>query len=242
MFVSRLSVNINKIATLRNSRGGHEPNLLEFAHKIVSYGAHGITIHPRADERHITRKDAAEITQQITKVEVNIEGDLRDDFLNLVLTSRPAQCTLVPVTPGELTSDHGWNFEKHGWLLEPVIKKLKSHGIRVSLFIDAGNLSGIKSARDIGADRIEIYTKPFADGFLSGELKQPIADINKTIEFAKKIGLGVNAGHDLTHLNLAVLERECPGIDEYSIGHHLISHALQVGMEKAVKDYLKALK
>jgi pyridoxine 5-phosphate synthase len=239
--VSRLSVNINKIATLRNSRRGHEPNLLEFAHKIVSYGAQGITIHPRADERHITRKDADEITKEITKVEVNIEGDLRDDFLELVLSSKPAQCTLVPVTPGEITSDHGWNFERHGWLLESVIRKLKSHGIRVSLFIDAGNLSGIRSAAEIGADRIEIYTKPFADAFLSGQVTKAISDINLTIELAKNLGLGVNAGHDLTHLNLTLLQRECPGIDEFSIGHHLISRALDVGMEQAVKDYLRAL-
>lgn len=238
----KLSVNINKIATLRNSRGGLEPNLLEFAHKIVSYGAHGITVHPRADQRHITRVDARDIAREIKIVETNFEGDIREDFIDLVIECKPNQCTLVPVTFGEITSDHGWNMEKSTWFLTPVIAKLKALGIRVSLFMDAGNIEGVKLAAEAKADRIEIYTEPFAKAFLSGDSSEAIRAINKTIEIAKTLGLGVNAGHDLTHLNLKVLCQQCPGIDEVSIGHHLIARSLDVGMKQAVEDYLQVLK
>ena len=154
---------------------------------------------------------------------------------------RPAQCTLVPVRPGEVTSDHGWDFERYDWLLEPIIKKIKSHQVRVSLFVDAGYPEAVKSAARIGADRIEIYTEPFAKGFLKGDPSHEIGAINRTISTANALGIGINAGHDLTHLNLRVLQKECPGIDEVSIGHHLISHALDVGMERSVSDYLEAL-
>ncbi len=239
--MTKLSVNINKIATLRNSRQGLEPNLGEFAHKIVSYGAHGITIHPRADERHITRQDVFDISREITTVETNFEGDLREGFLELVFSLKPSQCTLVPVRPGEITSDHGWDFESYAWLLEPIIKKIKSHQVRVSLFVDAGDPAAVTSAARIGADRIEIYTEPFAKSFLKGDSSKEILAINQTISKAKDLGLGVNAGHDLTHLNLRLLQKECPGIDEVSIGHHLITRALDVGMEQSVSDYLAAL-
>ena len=239
--MTKLSVNINKIATLRNSRQGLEPHLVEFAHKIVSYGAHGITIHPRADERHITRQDVFDISREIKTVETNFEGDLREGFLDLVFSLKPNQCTLVPVRPGEITSDHGWNFESYAWLLEPIIKKIKSHQVRVSLFVDAGDPEAVASAARIGADRIEIYTEPFAKSFLNGDSTKEILAINKTISKAKQLGLQVNAGHDLTHLNLRLLQRECPGIDEVSIGHHLITRALDVGMEQSVSDYLAAL-
>lgn len=239
--MTKLSVNINKIATLRNSRQGLEPHLVQFAHKIVTYGAHGITIHPRADERHITRQDVFDISREITAVETNFEGDLREGFLDLVFSLRPTQCTLVPVRPGEITSDHGWDFERYAWLLEPIIKKIKSHQVRVSLFVDAGDPSGVESAARIGADRIEIYTEPFAKSFLNGDSAKEILAINRTIAKAKELGLGVNAGHDLTHLNLRLLQKECPGIDEVSIGHHLITRALDVGMERSVSEYLAAL-
>lgn len=237
----KLSVNINKIATLRNARGGLEPNLLEFAHKIVSYGAQGITVHPRADQRHITRLDARDVAREINSVETNFEGDIREDFIDLVIECQPDQCTLVPVTYGEITSDHGWNMEKSAWFLTPVIAKLKSLGIRVSLFMDAGDVEGVKLAAKAKADRIEIYTEPFAKAYLLGNLSQSVRDINKTIEIAKTLGLGVNAGHDLTHLNLKVLCEQCPGIDEVSIGHHLIARSLDVGMKQAVEDYLQAM-
>jgi len=239
--MTRLSVNINKIATLRNSRGGHEPNLLFFAQKIIEFGAHGITVHPRADERHIKRSDAREIAREIKSVETNFEGDIREDFLDLVLECKPDQCTLVPVNHGEITSDHGWNMAKSYWFLSPVVRKIKEAGIRVSLFMDAGNTEFVRLAAQSGADRIEIYTEPFAKSFETGNQTLAIADINKTIEAARSLGLGINAGHDLTHRNLKTLCKECPGIDEVSIGHHLIARALEVGMEKSVHDYLEAL-
>jgi pyridoxine 5-phosphate synthase len=240
--MTKLSVNINKIATLRNSRGGDEPSVMAFAHKIVSFGAEGITVHPRADRRHITPEDARSVAREIATVETNFEGDLREEFLDLVLTCRPTQCTLVPVKPGEITSNHGWEVKRWAFLLAPVIARIKREGIRVSLFVEAGDQESVREARTIGADRIEIYTEPYAAAFAAGKVESALAKLMRSAEEAERQQLGVNAGHDLTHLNLPLLVQKVPNLLEVSIGHHLIGHALDVGMKTAVSDYLKACK
>jgi pyridoxine 5-phosphate synthase len=240
--MTKLSVNVNKIATLRNSRQGTEPNLLYFVNKIIEYGAHGITVHPRADQRHITRQDAIDIANHVKKVETNFEGDIREDFLDLTLKMKPTQCTLVPVTYGEVTSNHGWDVDKNDYILKSVINKLKQSDIRVSMFMDVGNFDAIEKAANIGTDRIELYTEPFAKAFSDGNYSNEMKSIRETVEFAKKIGLGCNAGHDLTHENLPYLLEAAPDIDEVSIGHHIMSYALEVGIEKSIKAHLNAIK
>lgn len=236
----KLSVNVNKIALLRNSRGHDVPNVLSFAQKIVSYGAHGITIHPRADRRHITPDDARAVARHITTVETNFEGDIREEFLELTLALRPTQCTLVPVSPGELTSHRGWDVATWRFLLEPVVKRLKKEGIRTSLFVEA-DPAVVPVVADLGADRIEIYTGPYAMAFDRGDYRAELDKIVATTKAAIAAGLGVNAGHDLTVQNLGPLVREAPEILEVSIGHHLTAHALEVGMRQAVADYLEAI-
>jgi pyridoxine 5-phosphate synthase len=236
----KLSVNVNKIALLRNSRGGNAPDVLAFAQRIVGYGAHGITVHPRADRRHITPDDARAISRHITTVETNFEGDIREEFLELVLTLRPTQCTLVPVTPGEITSNRGWDVSRWGFLLEPVVRRLKEIGVRSSLFIEA-DPSVIPGVAAMGADRVEIYTGPYAHAFEQGDYRAELDRIVATAQAAAAAGVGVNAGHDLTVENLAPLVREAPQILEVSIGHHLTVRALEVGMEQAVRDYLRAV-
>ena len=240
--MTKLSVNVNKIATLRNSRQGSEPNLMYFVNKIIGYGAHGITVHPRADQRHITRQDAIDVAQQVTSVETNFEGDLREDFLDLTLAMKPTQCTLVPVTYGEVTSDHGWDVDKNDYILKAVVGKLKAEGIRVSMFMDVGNLEAIEKAAKLGTDRIELYTEPFAKAFDSGNVKEEMRKITETVNFTKKLGLGCNAGHDLTHKNLPYLLEAAPEIDEVSIGHYIMAYALEVGIEASVKAHLEAIK
>jgi pyridoxine 5-phosphate synthase len=236
----KLSVNVNKLALLRNSRGGNAPDVLAFARKIVSYGAHGITVHPRADRRHITPDDARAVQQHITTVETNFEGDIREEFLDLVFTLRPTQCTLVPVTPGEITSNRGWDVDRWGFLLEPLVRKLRDIGVRSSLFVEA-DPRVIGPIAAMGADRVEIYTGPYAHAFDQGDHRAELDKIVATVQAAEAAGVGVNAGHDLTVANLGPLVREAPQILEVSIGHHLTVHALEVGMERAVKDYLRAV-
>ena len=238
--MAKLSVNINKIATLRNSRGGDEPNLMKFAHRIVSLGVDGITVHPRADRRHITPEDARAVAREIKTVETNFEGDVREEFLDLVLECRPTQCTLVPVKPGEVTSNHGWDVRRWSFLLSPVIARLKQEGIRVSLFVEAGDLESVRETAAIGGDRIELYTEPYADAFREGHVEEELRKVLLSAEEAGRLGVGVNAGHDLTHENLPLLVRRMPNLAEVSIGHHLMSHALDVGMDRAVGDYLQA--
>lgn len=238
--MAKLSVNVNKIATLRNSRGGDEPNLMAFVHRIIHLGAEGITIHPRADRRHITPQDAQDVAREVKGVETNFEGDLREEFLDLVLECRPTQCTLVPVKPGEVTSNHGWDVKRWAFLLSPVTAKLKSEGIRVSLFVEAGDTESVQEAAAMGADRIEIYTEPFAEEFKRNDVEGELQKIIKSAEEAKRCGVGVNAGHDLTHENLPLLVQRVPNLAEVSIGHHLIGRALDVGMDQAMADYLKA--
>lgn len=241
----RLSVNVNKVATLRNSRGGHEPSVLDAVGVVLDAGARGITVHPRADERHITSRDVREIAvllaPQRGTVEYNIEGDPRPNLLSLVHEVLPHQCTLVPVRPGEITSQAGWPADTPRGELAAVIADLRAAGVRVSLFVDPER-DAIALARDLGAHRVELYTEPFARAFERGP--GPAADcFARYVDAARAAhacGLGVNAGHDLDLANL-VLFRTLPHLEEVSIGHALMSRALFVGLKAAVRDYLAAV-
>lgn len=238
--MAKLSVNVNKIATLRNARGGNEPDLMRFVHRIVALGADGITVHPRADRRHITPEDARAVAREVRTVETNFEGDVREEFLDLVLECRPTQCTLVPVKPGEITSNHGWDVRRWSFLLSPVIARMKTEGIRVSLFVEAGDVDSVREAAAIGADRIEIYTEPYATAFARGTAEAELREVMQSAEEAGRLGVGVNAGHDLTCENLPLMVAKVPNLAEVSIGHHLMSRALEVGIDRAVADYLQA--
>lgn len=239
----RLSVNVNKIATLRNARGGALPSVVDAVRVCVAAGAPGITVHPRADARHITPYDVAAIASYLAprrgEVEFNIEGDPRPDLLDLVRDVRPHQCTLVPVMPGEVTSQAGWPADTPA-ALGGVVRDLRSRGIRVSLFIEP-DAAAVKWAASLGADRIELYTEPFAHAFKAGEdaADRSFRPYVEAANLAHALGLGINAGHDLDLHNL-VLFRTLPHLDEVSIGHALISHALYVGLDQAVRDYLRA--
>ncbi|WP_036042977.1 pyridoxine 5'-phosphate synthase [Leptospira alstonii] len=246
----KLSVNINKIATLRNSRGGNIPNLLYFANLVLQAGAQGITVHPREDERHIRKDDVFSLKEFIdaynqrnkTKIEYNIEGEPSPRFLNLLLDTKPDQATLVPVTPGEITSDHGFDFEKDMEILQEYSKILKKEKIRVSLFVET-DLENLKSASFSGADRVEFYTGPFAQEFDRSPEEGKKSFESLYVPAAKIIldqKMEINAGHDLDHENLKVFSR-LPGLQEVSIGHRLISRALETGIDRSVKDYLQAL-
>lgn len=241
----KLSVNVNKVATLRNSRGGEAPSVLQAARVCVDAGAPGITVHPRADERHITAADVRELSAWLAPlrgaVEFNIEGDPRPDLLALVREVRPDQCTLVPVRPGEITSEAGWPADTPRGELAAAIAALKALGIRVSLFVDA-DPAPVRWAAGVGADRVELYTEPFAKAFAGSPAAgaQAFDRYLAAAEAARNLGLGINAGHDLDLTNL-VLFRTLPGLDEVSIGHALISHALFVGLDRSVRDYLRVL-
>lgn len=232
-----LSVNVNKVATLRNARGGDEPNLLEAVRTIIEAGVQGITVHPREDQRHIRSEDVRDIAQMVT-VEFNIEGDPRPDLLEMAIEVRPDQCTLVPVEPGEVTSHHGFNIEKDGKILRPAIERLKAANIRVSLFMDAvaENMAG---AAAIGADRVELYTGPYAAAGNDADIATEFARLRDAHDAALDAGLELNAGHDLNLSNLPRLQ-PLAGIKEVSIGQAIISHALYVGLSQAVLDYRKA--
>lgn len=242
----KLSVNVNKVATLRNSRGGALPSVIDAVKVCVKAGAPGITVHPRFDERHITTADvhtiAAELKKMGKNVEFNMEGDPRPGFLDLVVDVRPAQCTLVPVKPGEITSQAGWPPDTSRSTLRPVLDRLKKEGVRVSLFVDA-EPDAIRWAADMGGDRIELNTEPFAREFHAGRVRGE-ATFRKFVqaaELAHSLGLGVNAGHDLDLHNLPLF-KTLPYLEEVSIGHALISEALFVGLDRAVGDYLNALR
>ena len=241
----RLSVNVNKVATIRNSRGGSVPSVLEAVRSCVESGAPGITVHPRADARHITASDVREIAGFLAspggRVEYNIEGDPRSDLLELVHSVRPSQCTLVPVRPGEITSQAGWSADTPRAALVRTIEDLRKARIRVSLFVDAEE-APIRWAADLGADRVELYTEPFARAFERGEAEARRSFIiyAEAARLAHSLGLGVNAGHDLDLENLGIF-RALPHLDEVSIGHALISHALFVGLDQSVRDYLGVL-
>ncbi|HKY21028.1 MAG TPA: pyridoxine 5'-phosphate synthase [Vicinamibacterales bacterium] len=238
-----LSVNVNKIATLRNSRGGREPDVLEAVRICVSAGAPGITVHPRADRRHITASDVHEIAKFLKgfdRVELNIEGDPRPEILDMVLKVRPTQCTLVPVQVGEITSQAGWRADTPPETLRRVISEMKKSGVRVSLFVDP-TPDAVRWATTMGGDRVELYTEPFARAVESRKGPESFDVYAAAAELAHSLGLGVNAGHDLNLDNLPLF-RKLPHLAEVSIGHALISHALHVGLDRSVRDYLDALR
>jgi pyridoxine 5-phosphate synthase len=277
--VIKLSVNINKVATVRNSRGGHQPSVLDAARVCVEAGAPGITVHPRADARHITAQDVsalaaflaavnrgvsppeggrhvvsgsspaargggADVESGVSRtgpVEYNIEGDPRPDLLAMVHAVRPTQCTLVPVRPGEVTSQAGWPADTPRDFIGRVVRELRQAGIRVSLFIDPEE-APIRWAAEVGADRVELYTEPFARAFERGgaAAAESFARYARAAQQAHALGLGINAGHDLDLDNLVAF-RTLPHLEEVSIGHALISHALFVGLERSVRDYLAVL-
>jgi len=236
----RLSVNINKIATIRNARGGKTPDLIKMAQDIERFGAQGITIHPRPDERHIRYKDVYDLKRVVQK-EFNIEGNPTENkFINLVLEVIPEQVTLVPDSGGQLTSDHGWDTIHHKIYLQEIIGRFKEKGIRTSIFVDP-NIEMIEGALETGADRIELYTESYAANYLIDKDKA-IAPFIEATKRAVELGLGLNAGHDLSLENLKFFKDNLPGLQEVSIGHALISDALQFGMENTVQLYLRELK
>ncbi len=232
---ARLSVNLNKVATLRNSRGGNNPDLLGVAEDVERFGAQGITVHPRPDERHIRYADVRALKEIVT-TELNIEGNpCEKKFVDLVLDVRPKQVTLVPDTHGQLTSDHGWDTIKHKGLLTKLTKSFQSAGIRVSLFVDPVETM-VEGAKETGADRIELYTEAYAREYPRNP-KRAIAPYVKAAKCANKIGLGLNAGHDLDLTNLAFFATQIPKLLEVSIGHALICDALYFGLKKTIREY-----
>ncbi len=238
--MTKLSVNINKIATLRNSRGGNTPNVLSVALDIERFGAEGITVHPRPDERHIRYKDVIDLAP-LLKTEFNIEGNPKEQkFVDLVLKVKPAQVTLVPDSGGQLTSDHGWDTVKNKSYLIETIALFKSHGIRTSIFVDS-NLKMIEGAKETLTDRIELYTESYAHNYSTNK-ELAIKPFVEAAQLANKLGLGINAGHDLSLKNLKYFKQQIPGLLEVSIGHALISDALYFGLENTVQLYLRELK
>ena len=236
----RLSVNINKIATIRNARGGNTPDLIKMAQNIERFGAQGITVHPRPDERHIRYKDVYDL-KKVVQTEFNIEGNPTETkFIDLVLDVIPEQVTLVPDSGGQLTSDHGWNTIEHKIYLQEIIGRFKDKGIRTSIFVDP-DIEMIEGALETGTDRIELYTESYATNYLIDKHKA-IAPFTEATKRAVELGLGLNAGHDLSLDNLKFFRDNLPGLQEVSIGHALISDALQFGMESTVQLYLRELK
>ena len=238
--MTKLSVNINKLATLRNSRGGNNPDLLKATLDIERFGADGITVHPRPDERHIKYNDVFEL-KKIIKTELNIEGNCTEQkFVELVLANKPTQVTLVPDALGQLTSNHGWNTIEHQAYLQTIIAVFKKAGIRVSIFVDP-DVSMVEAAATTGTDRIELYTESYAVEFANGHKEQAIAPFKAAAEAARSLGLGLNAGHDLDRFNLGFFSKEIPWLDEVSIGHALICDAIYLGLENTVQLYKRQL-
>lgn len=237
--MTRLSVNVNKIALLRNARGSNLPNLRQMAIDCETFGAQGITVHPRPDERHITYADVP-ILKEITTTEFNIEGNPNPKFLELVLANTPHQCTLVPDDPNQLTSDHGWDTVKHADFLTDVIAQLHDANIRVSIFVDA-ETRHIEGAKKVGADRIEFYTGPYANDFHKDKVAA-VKPFHDAALVANDIGIGINAGHDLNLDNLKFFAQNIPNLLEVSIGHALISDGLYLGLETTIQRYLEELK
>lgn len=238
--MTKLSVNINKFAWLRNGRGGDNPNVLKAAMDAQRFGADGITVHPRPDERHIRYKDVRDIKAAIV-TEFNIEGNPREEkFMDLVLEVRPEQVTLVPDQQGQVTSDHGWNTMAEAGYLKETVARFHAADIRVSLFVDP-IAKWIEGARSVGADRIELYTGPYATAFLKGLRTEAVKPYTEAAALARSIGLGVNAGHDLDLDNLSFFKANVEGLDEVSIGHALVCDALYLGFENTVRIYKRAL-
>lgn len=237
--MTNLSVNINKIATLRNARGENNPDVVQFAIDCESFGAQGITVHPRPDERHIRRDDVFKL-RPIVKTEFNIEGYPSREFMELVTSVRPEQVTLVPDKPGVLTSSAGWDVLNNSDFLRGIIDELRRVGIRSSIFV-APDEATIKAAAKVGADRVELYTKAYADNYATNR-EEAILPYVKASETAHSVGLGLNAGHDLSLENLAYFHSMLPYLDEVSIGHALICDALYLGIETTIHRYLDCLK
>ena len=237
--MTRLSVNINKIATLRNARGENNPDVQQFAIDCESFGAQGITVHPRPDERHIRRDDVFKL-RPIVKTEFNIEGYPSREFMELVLSVHPEQVTLVPDKPGVLTSSAGWDVAGNSDFLASIIDELRRVGIRSSIFV-APDEATIRAAAKVGADRVELYTKAYADNYAKNR-EEAVLPYVKASETAHSVGLGLNAGHDLSLENLAYFHSQLPYLDEVSIGHALICDALYLGIETTIHRYLDCLK
>jgi pyridoxine 5-phosphate synthase len=236
--MTRLSVNINKIALLRNARGSNIPDLLQFAKDCERFGAQGITVHPRPDERHIRRSDVYALKEIVT-TEFNIEGYPTPDFMEMVCEVKPHQCTLVPDVPSQLTSDHGWQTLEHQNFLNEVIAEIKRHSIRVSLFVDPVN-ELIEGAKKVNADRIEFYTGPYAHDYIQNRDKAIVPFI-EAAKFCNQIGIGINAGHDLNLQNLEFFKQNIPGLLEVSIGHALVKDCLYLGLENTIQLYRRRL-
>ncbi|MCB0763975.1 MAG: pyridoxine 5'-phosphate synthase [Flavobacteriales bacterium] len=236
--MTRLSVNINKLATLRNARGGNDPDVVAWALEIEQMGAHGITVHPRPDERHIRRSDVFALKEVLT-TEFNIEGYPSEDLIAMVLAVKPAQVTLVPDPPGVLTSNAGWDAKQHRTFLQPIIQRFKGVGIRTSLFMGT-DPEQLEHAASTGTDRIELYTGPYADHYRADRMAA-VAPFAAAAKAALGLGLGLNAGHDLNLRNLAFFNTSVTGLQEVSIGHALVCDALRYGMENTVRMYLREL-
>ena len=237
--MTRLSVNINKIATLRNARGGNNPDVVKVALDCEKFGADGITVHPRPDERHIKRKDVYDLKQVLT-TEFNIEGYPSADFMQLVTEIRPAQVTLVPDAPEQVTSNHGWDTVSNVGFLTEIITELKEKGIRASVFTNA-DLRMVEAAAKAGADRVELYTEPYASDYVKSGPEKAVKPFVEAAAAVKSLGMGLNAGHDLSLVNLAYLKRCIPWLDEVSIGHALVCDALYLGLEKTITEYKKCI-
>ncbi|MBQ0082759.1 MAG: pyridoxine 5'-phosphate synthase [bacterium] len=237
--MTRLSVNVNKIATLRNARGGNNPDVLYVAKMCEKFGAQGITVHPRPDERHITRQDVYDLRPQVT-TEFNIEGNPDERFINIVNDVIPHQVTLVPDVPTQLTSNCGWNCIENHDHLSRLVRLFHERGIRVSIFVGT-DLENIRAAASTGADRIELYTEPYARNY-AHDRDAAIAPFVEAAKLAKSLGLGLNAGHDLSLENLTFFHQQIPILDEVSIGHALICDALFLGLEETIHRYLNCLK
>ena len=237
--MTKLSVNINKVATLRNARGGNVPDILKVAADCEKFGADGITVHPRPDERHIRSADVYDLKQIVT-TEFNIEGYPSDEFLKLVMDVKPDQVTLVPDPPTALTSNAGWDVMKHKQFLTDVVNKFHSVGIRVSIFVDT-DLNNISAAPETGTDRIELYTEPYASDYINSSKEAAVAPFVSAAELAQSLGLEINAGHDLSLKNLSYFSEKIPWLKEVSIGHALISDALYLGLETTIREYKNCL-
>lgn len=237
--MTKLSVNINKVALIRNSRGGNLPDLVQVAKDCEAFGAQGITVHPRPDERHIRYGDVP-LLKAVVQTEFNIEGNPTPDFMALVLANRPHQATLVPDAPGVLTSDQGWDTLAHAAFLKDTVAALHEAGVRVSIFVNAEERF-VEGAKAVGADRIEFYTGSFAHAFQQDK-EQAVAPHRRCAQLANEIGIGINAGHDLNLDNLRFYQQNVPGLLEVSIGHALISDALYYGLGNTIQMYLRQLR
>jgi pyridoxine 5-phosphate synthase len=242
---TKLSVNLNKVALLRNQRDVGYPSVVGAARLVIAAGADGITVHPRPDQRHIRPGDVHDLAALLEEpvastIEFNIEGNPTAELLHLVETVAPDQVTLVPDAPEQRTSDHGWDLETDGARLGPIVADLRAHGVRVSVFMDP-DPAAMAAARDIGADRVELYTESYARAFASGDHERTLARFRAAAQAALACGLGINAGHDLSLENLPVFKKAVPGLAEVSIGHAIIAEALELGFAAAVRAYLAAL-